>query len=196
MSFVYAANAVLDGHWLWQVQQLLTHAYVLGASVVSDSLWPHELQPERFLCPWDSPGKNWSGLPFPSPGDLPDPRITPTSLSYVSCMGRQVLNHWATSVEITTDNFKQEQTCWLWCWYCLLRTTHTHTHSHTLTHGLPTLHNLPGNSLHCLFSGALCFSLIKASQRGISVEEEWRQTYIASAGLASEQKDISYETKF
>ena len=28
------------------------------ASVVSDSLWPHGLQPARLLCPWDSPGKN------------------------------------------------------------------------------------------------------------------------------------------
>ena len=27
-------------------------------SVVSDSLRPHGLQPARFLCPWDFPGKN------------------------------------------------------------------------------------------------------------------------------------------
>jgi len=28
------------------------------------------------LCPWDFPGKNyWNALPFPSPGDLPDPGI-------------------------------------------------------------------------------------------------------------------------
>ena len=27
-------------------------------SVVSDSLWPHGLQPARLLCPWDFPGKN------------------------------------------------------------------------------------------------------------------------------------------
>ena len=27
-------------------------------SVVSDSLWPHGLQPVRLLCPWDFPGKN------------------------------------------------------------------------------------------------------------------------------------------
>ena len=26
--------------------------------VVSDSLWPHRLQPARLLRPWDSPGKN------------------------------------------------------------------------------------------------------------------------------------------
>ena len=25
---------------------------------MSDSLWPHELQPTRLLCPWDFPGKN------------------------------------------------------------------------------------------------------------------------------------------
>ena len=34
----------------------------------------------QLLCPWDSPAKsNWSGLPFPSPGDLPNPVIEPRS---------------------------------------------------------------------------------------------------------------------
>ena len=33
-------------------------AYVCVRSVMPDSLWPHRLQPARFLCPWDSPGKN------------------------------------------------------------------------------------------------------------------------------------------
>ena len=27
-------------------------------SVVSDSVWPHGLEPTRLLCPWNSPGKN------------------------------------------------------------------------------------------------------------------------------------------
>ena len=31
------------------------------------------------LYPWNFPGEN-IGLPFPSPGDLPDPGIEPTSL--------------------------------------------------------------------------------------------------------------------
>ena len=31
--------------------------------------------------------EHWSGLPFPSPGDLPDPRIEPMSLAF----GRQIL---------------------------------------------------------------------------------------------------------
>ena len=38
-----------------------------------DSLRPHGLY-TRLLRPWDSPGKN-TGLPFPSPGDIPDPGI-------------------------------------------------------------------------------------------------------------------------
>ena len=36
----------------------------------------------------------WSGLPFPTPGDLPDPEIKPTSLA-ISSIGRQILYHWA-----------------------------------------------------------------------------------------------------
>ena len=35
-----------------------TMCAVLSHSVMSDSLWPHGLQPTRLLCPWDSPGKN------------------------------------------------------------------------------------------------------------------------------------------
>ena len=41
---------------------------------MSDSVWPYELQPTRLLCPWGfSRQEYWSGLPFPSPRDLPDP---------------------------------------------------------------------------------------------------------------------------
>ena len=43
-----------------------------GHSVMSDSFRPHELQPTRFLHPWFSRQEYWSGLPFPSPGDLPN----------------------------------------------------------------------------------------------------------------------------
>ena len=51
--------------------------------VMPDSLRPHELWLIRLLCLWNSPGKNtgehWSGLPFPSPGNLPNPGIKPWS---------------------------------------------------------------------------------------------------------------------
>ena len=34
---------------------------------MSDSVLPHRWQPTRLFCPWDSPGKNTSGLLLPSP---------------------------------------------------------------------------------------------------------------------------------
>ena len=48
--------------WKTQIMRLYTPwswcACVWIHSVVSDSLWPHGLQPTRLLCPCDSPGKN------------------------------------------------------------------------------------------------------------------------------------------
>ena len=60
----------------------------------------------------------WSGLPFPSPGDLPDPGVEPGSpalradalpseppgSNMCPCIGRQILNHW-TNREVS----------WLFC---------------------------------------------------------------------------------
>ena len=51
---------------------------VLVAQFCSN-LQPHGLRPTRLLCPWDSQAEYWSGLPFPSPGDLPNPGIEPGS---------------------------------------------------------------------------------------------------------------------
>ena len=40
------------------------------------TLRPHGLKPARLLCPWGfSRQEYWSGLPLPSPGDLPDPGV-------------------------------------------------------------------------------------------------------------------------
>ena len=53
---------------------------VLSHSVVSSSLQPHRLWCTRLLCPRGfSRQKYWSGLPFPLPGDLPNPKIKPRS---------------------------------------------------------------------------------------------------------------------
>ena len=42
--------------------------------------YPTLCDPARLLCPWNSPGKNTkSGMPFPSPEDLPNPDIKPRS---------------------------------------------------------------------------------------------------------------------
>ena len=47
---------------------------------MSNSLGPHGLQPSKAPLSLEfSRQKYWSGLPFPSPGDLPDPGIEPAS---------------------------------------------------------------------------------------------------------------------
>ena len=43
-------------------------------SVVSDSLQPHGLHPAPLSMEFSRQGY-WSGLPFPSPWDLPDPGV-------------------------------------------------------------------------------------------------------------------------
>ena len=57
-----------------------------GGLVTKSSLTlvdPIGLQPARLLCPWYSPGKNMGfELPFPSPGDLPNPGIEPGSPAF------------------------------------------------------------------------------------------------------------------
>ena len=52
----------------------------VSRSVVPDSLRPHGLQPTRLhLSMRFSRQGYWSGLPFPSLGDLPNPGIVPPS---------------------------------------------------------------------------------------------------------------------
>ena len=44
---------------------------------------PMDCSPPGPLCPWVFPGKNTGvGLPFPSPGDLPNPEIEPMSPAF------------------------------------------------------------------------------------------------------------------
>ena len=95
-------------------------------SVVSSSLWPHGLQAARLLCPWnlwtaicqallsmESSGKKyWSGLPFPTPGDLLDPGIEPESHALASGFfttvppGKPLFVHVQTSI---SDNAIKKQ---------------------------------------------------------------------------------------
>ena len=50
-----------------------------GASVVSDSVTPWTVTRQTPLSMGFSRQEHWSGLPFPSPGDLPKAGIKPTS---------------------------------------------------------------------------------------------------------------------
>ena len=47
----------------------------------------HFIRVRLFATPWTSPGQN-TWVSFPSPGDLPDPRIEPASLTSPALVGR------------------------------------------------------------------------------------------------------------
>ena len=64
----------------------------------------HFSHAQLFVTPWTlahqtplsiefSRQEYWSGLPFPSSGDLPDPGIEPVCVSYVSWISKWVLYH-------------------------------------------------------------------------------------------------------
>ena len=64
----------------------------LVTSVISSSVTPWTVAHQASLSMGFSRQEYWSGLPFPSPGDLRNPGIELAS----PCIGRQILNHWAT----------------------------------------------------------------------------------------------------
>ena len=77
---------VLERQWIGRTSipnELVEHLPVpesVICSVLSNSLWPHGLEPTRLLCPWDFPGKN-TGVSIHSllHAGLPDPGIKPGS---------------------------------------------------------------------------------------------------------------------
>ena len=72
----------LDIFLLGSVGLSMVMSYAVpGRSVMPDSLQHHGLQPARLLCPWGFFRQEcWSGLPCPSPEDLPNPGLEPRSL--------------------------------------------------------------------------------------------------------------------
>ena len=75
----YLSHLTTDN--LGNISRLVLQQSSVSHSVVSNSLWPHGLyvahQPP--LSMEFSRQGSWSGLPFPSPEDLPDPGIKPRS---------------------------------------------------------------------------------------------------------------------
>ena len=62
-----------------------THACTCAQSLhLWLTLWPYGLQPIRLPYPWDFPGKP-SRLPWPPPGDLPNPGTKPHLLRILHC---------------------------------------------------------------------------------------------------------------
>ena len=51
-------KAEAQTHVLKMTEQNHGSPWCVSHSVVSDSLWPHGLEPARLFCPWDSPDKD------------------------------------------------------------------------------------------------------------------------------------------
>ena len=84
-------------------------------SVVSDFLWPAwTVARQAPLSMEFSRQEYWSGLPFPSPGDLPNPR----DRTQVSCIKGRFFTNWAVReaqmmIDIGTTN---EKNLWIISW--------------------------------------------------------------------------------
>ena len=63
---------------MWAYVFSLVQLFVTASAVVHQALVSMELSRQEY----------WSGLPFPSPGDHPDPGIKPASLSSPELTGR------------------------------------------------------------------------------------------------------------
>ena len=81
---------------------------------------------QAFLSARFSRQEYQNGLPFPSPGDLPDPGIEPAS--HVSCIGRRVLYHYCKFL-----NYLLKATC---------LSAKTHRLSHRTSDSEPMLCNI------------------------------------------------------
>ena len=63
----------------------------------------------------------WSGLPFPSPGDLPDPGIEPHLLLHRQSMGLQRIRHdWATEHAQYFKIYFIQPNMWKYCHFSIL----------------------------------------------------------------------------
>ena len=61
---------------------------MFSRSVVSDSAIPRTVAHQAPLSMGFSRQEYWSGLPFPTPGDLPDPGLEPASSESPALAGR------------------------------------------------------------------------------------------------------------
>ena len=101
--------------WMW------------SRSVLSDSSWPHGLQPTVFLHPWDFPGKSTGVgchclLPMTNLDSIKSQDITlPTEVHLVKAMVFPVVMYGCESWTIKKSECQRIDGFELWCWRRLLR---------------------------------------------------------------------------
>ena len=67
--------------------RMLQLLLLFSRQVMSDSVTPWTAAGQAPLSMGSSRQEYWSGLPFPTPGDLPDPGTEPTSLKSLALTG-------------------------------------------------------------------------------------------------------------
>ena len=128
MKLLQRCPMCLNGSLCWLSSDLCVWVTLLcsAASGMSNSLWPHGLQPTRLLCPWDFPVKN-TGVGFHAllQGIFPTQGLDP---GLPHC--RQILGATLEYMNSVPP-----------LWGLLLhqapythRSTHKHTHAHMHTH--------------------------------------------------------------
>ena len=85
---------------------------VLSGSVVSNSAIPWTVARQAPLSVGFSRQEYWSGLPFPTPGDLPNPGIEPMSLPSMSLPSTTLAEAFFTTI----DTGKQIWRYWYFSW--------------------------------------------------------------------------------
>ena len=66
----------------------------------------HGLQPARLLSVGFSKQEYWSELPYPRPGDLPNPRLEPTSVVFPALAGSYHQHHLESPCALITYSVK------------------------------------------------------------------------------------------
>ena len=85
---------------------------LFSPKILSDLCEPHGLYPQAPLSLGFSRQEYWSGLPFPSPRDLPDPEIKPVSLASAgrfftpSHLGSQLSYTYFPYLQVVNQNSK------------------------------------------------------------------------------------------
>ena len=125
--------------------------------VVSNSLQPHGLQPAKFLCPWNSPGKNTGvGCHFLLQG------IFPTQGSNQILLGRWILYHWVTWEDQNQLYFNKNK---YGLWFSLWVVSNFFD---------PMDFSLPGSSVHGIFQATIlewvAISFSRESSQGLNLD--------------------------
>ena len=100
-TMVMVLNGLRKGNWqswnvltvscpfcYWILVSTLVYPVYVSHSVVSDSVTPWTVACQAPLSMEFSRQEYWSGQPFPTPGDLPDPGIKPMSAASPTLAGR------------------------------------------------------------------------------------------------------------